>query len=60
MFKNILNSFVEHPFLASLFVSDLGILLFHRPPFLFSLVMFGALLGMTMYLGQKLSLFNVQ
>jgi hypothetical protein len=40
-------------------VTDLGILLFHRPPFFFSLLMFAALLGMTMYYGQKLSLFKV-
>jgi hypothetical protein len=59
MFKKIISSFVDHPILTSLFITDLGILLFHRPPFFFSLLMFSALLAMTMYYGQKLSLFKV-
>ena len=59
MFKNVLAALIEQPLLTSLFVTDLGILLFHRPPFFFSLLMFSALLGMTMYFGQKLALFKV-
>jgi hypothetical protein len=59
MFQKIIAGLVEQPLLTSLFVTDLGILLFHRPPFFFSLIMFSALLGMTMYFGQKWSLFNV-
>lgn len=59
MFKNILTSLVDQPILTSFFVSDLLILLFHRPPFLFSVLMFGALLTMTMYFGQKLALFKL-
>lgn len=59
MFKNVLATLIEQPLLTSLFVTDLGILLFHRPPFFFSLLMFSALLGMTMYFGQKLALFKV-
>lgn len=58
MFKKIISSLIEQPILTSLFVTDLGILLFHRPPFLFSLLMFSGLLGMAMYYGQKLSLFK--
>jgi len=58
MFTKILNAFLDHPILASLFVTDFAILLFHRPPFLFSLVMLGALMAMCLYLGQKLSLFK--
>lgn len=58
MFKKIINALIETPLLTSLFVTDLGILLFHRPPFFFSLIMFGALLAMSMYFGQKLSLFK--
>jgi hypothetical protein len=59
MFQKIISSLIDQPLLTSLFVTDLGILLFHRPPFFFSLLMFSALLGMTMYFGQKLSLFKV-
>ena len=59
MFKKIIASLIDQPLLTSLFVTDLGILLFHRPPFFFSLLMFSALLAMTMYFGQKLSLFKI-
>ena len=59
MFQKIISSLIDQPLLTSLFITDLGILLFHRPPFFFSLLMFSALLGMTMYFGQKLSLFKV-
>ena len=59
MFKKVVSSLIDQPFLTSLFVTDLGILLFHRPPFFFSLLMFSGLIGMTMYYGQKLSLFKV-
>ena len=59
MFKNVLAALIEQPLLTSLFVTDLGILLFHRPPFFFSLLMFSGLLAMTMYFGQKLALFKV-
>jgi hypothetical protein len=59
MFKNIITSLIDQPILTSFFVSDLLILLFHRPPFLFSVLMFGALLAMTMYFGQKLALFKL-
>jgi len=59
MCKKILNGFIDQPFITSLFVADFLILLFHRPPFLFSLVMLGALVAMCMYFGQKLALFKV-
>ncbi|MFZ2727624.1 MAG: hypothetical protein WAX77_15330 [Methylococcaceae bacterium] len=58
MFKKILNALIDQPLLTSLFVTDFGILLFHRPPFVFSLLMLGALMAMCMYFGQKLSLFK--
>ena len=58
MFKKILSALIDHPFLTSLFVADFGVLLFHRPPFIFSLLMLGALMAMCMYFGQKLALFN--
>jgi hypothetical protein len=58
MFKKILSGLIDHPILTSLFVTDFGILLFHRPPFIFSLLMLGALMAMCLYFGQKLALFN--
>jgi hypothetical protein len=59
MFKNIITALIDQPILTSFFVTDLMVLLFHRPPFFFSLLMFSALLAMTMYFGQKLSLFKI-
>jgi hypothetical protein len=59
MFKKILDGLINQPVLTSLFLTDFFVLLFHRPPFIFSLAMLGALVGMAMYLGQKLSLFKV-
>lgn len=56
--KKIINALIDQPFLTSLFVADFAILLLHRPPFLFSLVMFIALMAMCMYFGQKLALFK--
>ncbi len=59
MFKKIINGFIDHPLLTSIFVADLVILLLHKPPFLFSLLMLGGLVAMSMYLGQKLALFKI-
>lgn len=58
MFKKILNGFIDQPFFTSLYVADFAILLFHKPPFFFSLIMVGGLVAMSMYMGQKLELFN--
>jgi hypothetical protein len=58
MLKKLLNGLIDQPVFASLYLADFFILLFHRPPFLFSIVMVGALVAMSMYLGQKLELFN--
>ncbi|PPD50242.1 MAG: hypothetical protein CTY16_02215 [Methylobacter sp.] len=58
MFKKIINAFIDHPVLTSIFAADFFILLFHRPPFLFSLAMLGGLMAMCMYFGQKLALFK--
>lgn len=58
MIKKLLGGFVDHPLFTSLFLADFAVLLFHRPPFLFSILMVGALVGMSMYLGQKLELFE--
>lgn len=58
MLNKILNALIDQPLFTSLFVADFAILLFHRPPFFFSLLMVGALVGMSMYIGQKLELFT--
>ena len=58
MFKKLLNGFIDQTVFTSLFAADFFILLFHRPPFLFSMLMVGGLVAMSMYLGQKLELFN--
>jgi len=58
MLKKIVDALIDHPIITSLFVADFFILLFHRPPFLFSLAMLGALMAMCLYLGQKMSLFK--
>lgn len=58
MLKKLIDGLIDQPMLTSLFLTDFFVLLFHRPPFLFSLVMMGALVGMAMYLGQKLALFK--
>ena len=57
--KKILMAFLDQPFLTSLFVADFLILLFHKPPFFFSLIMLGGLMAMCMYIGQKLALFKI-
>lgn len=59
MFKKIINGFIDHPLLTSIFVVDLFILLLHKPPFIFSLLMLGGLVAISMYLGQKLALFKI-
>ncbi len=58
MFKKIITALIDTPFLTSLYVADLAILLLHKPPFGFSLVMIVALIAMSMYYGQKLALFK--
>lgn len=58
MFNKILNGLIDQPLFTSLYVADFAILLFHRPPFFFSLLMVGALVAMSMYLGQKLEPFK--
>jgi hypothetical protein len=58
MYKKILNGFIDHPLLTSIFVVDFFILLFHKPPFFFSLIMLGGLAVICMFFGQKLALFK--
>ncbi len=59
MFKKIIDCLIDHPLLSSIYVADLAILMFHKPPFIFSLIMLGALVAISMYLGQKLALFKL-
>ncbi len=59
MFKKFINGLIDQPFLTSLFIADLAILLFHNPPFIFTLFMMGFLIAMSMYYGQKLALFKI-
>lgn len=59
MFKKIIDALIDHPLLTSIFLVDLIILLFHKPPFIFSLIMLSALVAISMYLGQKLALFKI-
>ena len=58
MFKKLLNGFIDQPVLASMFVADFFLVLFIKPPFFFSLLLVGSLVAMSMYMGQKLELFN--
>lgn len=57
--KKILAALIDQPLLTSLFVADFAILLLHRPPFIFSLVMLVGLMAICMYFGQKLALFKL-
>lgn len=58
MKNKILKELLDTPLLTSIFVVDFAIILLHRPPVIFSLVMVGALVGISMYYGQRLALFQ--
>ena len=58
MYKKLINGLIDRPLFTSLFIADFFILVFHRPPFFFSLIMLSGLVAMSMYLGQKLELFT--
>lgn len=49
MIKLNVGQMVDYPLHSSVFVMDLAVLLFHRPPFLFSLAMFALLLWLTIF-----------
>lgn len=57
-FKQILNKLISTPLLTSLFIVDFAILMLHKPPTFFSVIMLGGLVGLSMYFGQKLELFK--
>ncbi|NBV75033.1 MAG: hypothetical protein EBR59_03440 [Methylococcaceae bacterium] len=58
MLKKLLAGLIDRPLFTSLFIADFFVLVFHRPPFLFSILMLGALVAGSLYLGQKLALFE--
>ena len=57
--KTFQAALLDQPLLASIFVTDFAILLFHSPPIFFSLIMVGGLVAMSMYFGQKLAFFKI-
>jgi hypothetical protein len=57
--KKFQAALLDQPLLASIFVTDFAILLFHSPPIFFSLIMVGGLVAMSMYYGQKLAFFKL-
>ncbi|NOQ64200.1 MAG: hypothetical protein GQ582_06785 [Methyloprofundus sp.] len=59
MIKKIFGALLDNPFIASIAISDLFILLVHTPPIAFSVPMFAVLIAYCMFLGQKLELFKV-
>lgn len=60
MKNKVVNECLDQPLLAAIFICDFAILLFHRPPFLYSLLMMGLLVAIAMYLGQRMALFDVK
>ena len=58
MQKKILEPLLNHPLLTSIVIVDFAILVFHKPPLFFSLILLGALSGICMFFGQKLALFK--
>lgn len=58
MLKKLLTGLIDRPLFTSLFLADFFVLVFHRPPFVFSMVMLGLLVAMSMFLGQKLAPFE--
>ena len=60
MFKKIINSLIDQPFIGSLFIVDLVLVLFlQNTHILFSVAMIGSLVAVSMYVGQKLALFKL-
>lgn len=57
--KKILDVFLDNPFIAAIVISDLFILLFHKPPFIFAFGMFAILIAYCLYLGQRLAIFKI-
>ncbi|MGR9073156.1 MAG: hypothetical protein ACU833_08855 [Gammaproteobacteria bacterium] len=58
MFEKIKKTISEYPLISGIFAADFAVLLFYLPPFIISVVMLGGLVVMSVFLGQKLSLFK--
>lgn len=59
MFKKIVSGLIDRPLFTSLFIADFAVVLSPLVTHIaFSLLLVGALVVMSMYLGQKLALFN--
>ncbi|MCK4841715.1 MAG: hypothetical protein KAT04_07500 [Methylococcales bacterium] len=58
MTKKIIDDLIDQPLLTSIFVVDFAILLLHRPPVIFSIVMMGYIICMSMYYGQKFRIYK--
>jgi hypothetical protein len=56
--KKIIDGFIDNPLASSIFIADFFLLIFIRPPFLFSVILLGTLAASSMYLGQKISPFK--
>lgn len=57
--KKILDALISHPLLASLLVSCTGLLTFMHPlPWFLSFLLIAVVIGVAMFYGQKLQLFN--
>ncbi|WP_374090715.1 hypothetical protein [Methylomicrobium lacus] len=58
MYRKLINGFIDNPLASSILAVLFLLLLFIRPPFFFSLILLGTLVGCSMYIGQKASLFK--
>lgn len=59
--KKFVNALIDQPLLGSIFIADFFLVFFLKTPhWIFSLLMEGGLVGMSMYYGQKLALFQCQ
>jgi len=58
MYKKIFDTLLNHPLIFSILIVDFFILLLHKPPFAFSFLMLGVLIGASLFLGQKMELFK--
>ena len=60
MFNKILNALVDQPILGSIFIADFFMVFFIKSAhWSFSALMVGSLIAMSMYFGQKLTLFKM-
>ena len=58
MYRKLIDGFIDNPLVSSVFAVDFLLLLFVRPPFVFSLLMLGTLAGCCLYIGQKTAPFK--